>query len=93
MQLSDQSNPSKDKREYKVLSPNKKNILNLSRSGTLSAKVGCKVGKKESSIPVLKWKEAEIYGRVSAAPTAANMVSLVHDKVVAKIESIKCVAR
>lgn len=39
------------------------------------AKVGGKVGKKESSICTMKQKEATVCGSVSAVPTVATPVS------------------
>lgn len=41
----------------------------------LLAKVGGKVGKKESSIYTMKQKEATVSGSVSAVPTVATPVS------------------
>jgi transposase-like protein/uncharacterized protein CbrC (UPF0167 family) len=86
-QLSGQSDPSKAKRERKVLSLDEKiKILHLLKSGMSVAEVGRKFGKNESSIRTIKQKEAEIRESVSVAPTTAKMVSLVRDKVLEKTE-------
>lgn len=82
-----QRNPPEAKREHKVLSLNEKiKILNLLKSGMTLTKVGCKVSKNKSSICTISQEEAEIHGSISAAPTIVKMVSLVHDKVLAKAE-------
>lgn len=70
-----------------MLSLNEKiKILNLLKSGMTLTKVGCKVSKNKSSIRTISQEEAEIRGSISASPTVVKMVSLVHDKVLAKAE-------
>lgn len=67
--------------------------LDLLKSDKCLAEVGCKVTKNKCNILTVMQKEAEIHRSVRAASTMAKMVSLVHAKVLAKTESILCVAK
>lgn len=74
-----------------MLSLDKKiQIFDLLKSGMWLAKVGCKVTKNKWNILTVKQKEAEVHGRVRAAPTMAKMVSQVHDKVLTKCLYFVC---
>lgn len=63
-------------------------ILDILESGMPLAKVGRRVNKYKSNIWTVNQKAAEIHGSVCAAPTMANEVSLVGDKVLAKTEKL-----
>lgn len=67
--------------------------IDLLKSDKCLAEVGCKVTKNKCNILTVMQKEAEIHRSVRSAPTMAKMVSLVHAKVLAKTESILCVAK
>lgn len=57
------------------------------KKGISLAKAGHNIGKNESSIHIIKQKEAEICGSVSAAATIAKMVSLLCDGGLEKTEA------
>ena len=74
-------------REHKRLFLDEKvKILDLLASGMPLAKVGHRVDKFKSNIWAINQKAAEIHSSVCAAPTMANEVSLVGDKVLTKTE-------